>query len=143
VFATLFQWKQVDVDLFCSPGAVQYNPVSRQQLEAVSPYRMEHQVGWDGLKFVSQKRLYAFPPTALLTRLISRVESLGLQTIIVGPAWEGAPWWPLVVNKDKLYLGTVKDCLAQGRGGCAHPFGPSFDPVGAAQQVLWAWSFNM
>jgi hypothetical protein len=142
-FARLFAWHWVEVDLFCAPRAIQHDPVTRSQLEAVSPYPVNKQIGWDGLQFVSQKRLYAFPPTSLMLPLLSRVIELGLRVVVVGPAWPSAPWWSLVVKKPMLELGLVANCIKPGQSNVGHPFGYSFEPTAAKQQLMMAWAFNM
>jgi hypothetical protein len=142
-FERLFAWREVEVDVFCSPGAIQWDPVTGSQLEAVSPYPVDKQVGWDGLQFVSQKRLYAFPPTCLLLRFLSRVVELGLRAVVVGPAWPTEAWWPLVVNKPTLELGTVANCIRPGQGSVGHPFGYTYKQQVANKQLMLAWAFNM
>jgi hypothetical protein len=37
-FARLFNWNSVEIDLFCSPEAIQGDPLSSNQPEAVSSY---------------------------------------------------------------------------------------------------------
>jgi hypothetical protein len=142
-FARLFAWNMVEVDLFCAPGAIQWEPRTGIQLEAVSPYPVERQLGWDGLQFSSKKRLYAFPPSNLLLQLMSRVVTLGLQAVIVGPVWPAAPWWPLVVDKPFLELGLVANCIRPGQSKVEHPFGYSYDAEAAKRQTMRAWAFNM
>jgi hypothetical protein len=143
-FARLFAWNMVEVDLFCAPRAIQHDPTTGSQLEAVSPYPVNKQLGWDGLQFCcTQKRLYAFPPTSLMLPLLSRVVELGLRVVVVGPAWPTAPWWSLVVNQPKLELGLVANCIKPGQSNVGHPFGYSFEPAAAKQQLMLAWAFNL
>lgn len=57
----MFAWKSVeDIELFCAPGAVQCEADTGEQLEDVSPYTVNKQLGWDGLQFYSQKKLHAY-----------------------------------------------------------------------------------
>lgn len=142
-FARLYAWKWVEVDLFCAPEAIQRDPLTGSQLEAVSPYPVNKQLGWDGLQFCSQKRLYAFPPTSILLQFLARAVAQKLRVVVVGPVWSQAPWWPLVVDKPTLELGLVANCIKPGQSGVAHPFGYSYEPAAATQQQMRAWAFNM
>lgn len=72
-----------------------------------------------------QGLLYAFPPigmvTSVLMKLIrDRVEEL----VLITPAWEAAPWWPLLtrVTLDRMTLPPAINCLTSaGSEGTQEP----------------------
>jgi hypothetical protein len=92
---------------------------------------------------VSAKVLYAFPPAALLSALISRIVKLGLRVVVVVPIWKQAEWWPLISAQPSIYCGKVADCIVAGEAGLCHPFGPSFDHKQALQTDLEARAMNL
>jgi hypothetical protein len=74
--------------------------------------------GW--LSYVSHRVLFAFPPTSLLMAVLSRVHTLGLQCVVVGPVWPDQPWWHWVAGLQKakrLALGKVQACICKGESG--------------------------
>jgi Reverse transcriptase (RNA-dependent DNA polymerase) len=145
-FQLLWGKRRMQVDLFCSPSAVQYDLDTGKQLLAVSPYYMENQVGHDGLVYVSDLVMFAFPPTSLLMPLLGRVVRLGLKCVVVGPVWSERPWWHWVAAlpaSNRQALGSVKSCISTGLSGQGHPFGPSFDARAAKAVLMEAWFFNM
>lgn len=143
VFAQLWKAWRMEIDLFCSPGTIQCNPLTGEALEAVSPYRCAHRVGIDGLTFASTKVLYAFPPSALLSTLIPRAVKLGLKVVLVVPVWPCAAWWPLIKHLPVIDCGKVRDCVVPGEAGLCHPFGPSFNVEQARNTELQARALNV
>jgi hypothetical protein len=145
-FRLLWDREPMQVDLFCSPSTVQHDPHTGEQLLAVSPYFIPEQVGRDGLTFVSHLVLYAFPPTSVLMPLLSRVHSLGLRCVVVGPAWPDQPWWHWVAGlpaRKRCTLGKVQSCIVPGESGNSHPFGPSFENQAAKHVAMEGWFFNL
>jgi hypothetical protein len=143
VFDRLWHVWRMEIDLFCSPSATQRNPVTGELLWAVSPYFCAKRVGVDGLKFRSDKILYAFPPTALLKALIPRAVKIGLKVVFVVPVWPQQAWWPLVRSLPTISCGRVRDCVVAGEAGLSHPFGPQFDTEQALHTELQAKALNL
>jgi hypothetical protein len=133
----------MEVDLFCSPKATQSNPVTGELLWAVSPYFCQRRVGVDGLRFSSDKILYAFPPSALLRTFIPRAVKLGLRVVMIVPVWPEQAWWPLVCHLQTMALGTVGECVLAGEANICHPFGPNFDRAQAIDTQLQAKTLNL
>jgi hypothetical protein len=133
----------MEVHLFCSPSAIQYNPQTGEQLLTVSPYRCARRVGFDGFTFNSTKVRCAFPPAALLQALVPRAVTLGLKILLMTPMWPCATWWPLIRDLPRISCGKVIECIVRGESGFCHPFGPSFDVAREASTEMQAVALNL
>jgi hypothetical protein len=141
VFQQLWEWGgPFEIDCCASPGAIQRNPVSGQDLEAVSPYLPEA-IYTDALTFTSHKRLYAFPPACLIGQLVAHVLESGLHMVMVVPRWQTQSWWAQVVGLAALSLGRVGEVVIPGFSGARHPFGRGFEEGMAIETELVAIAF--
>jgi hypothetical protein len=143
VFDLLWGRWRMGVDLFCSPSATQRNALTVRLLFAVSPYKCENRIGLDGLTFSSSQVLYAFPPAALLRKLVPRIVALGMRVVLIVPVWPQAEWWPLVCTLPTMSCGSVRQCVIEGEANLGHPFGPSFQLEQALGTELQAKAFNL
>ncbi len=143
VFDLLWDRWRMEVDLFCSPSATQRNPLTGKLLWAVSPYKCENRIGVDGLTFVSNQVLYAFPPAALLRMLVPRIVALGMRVVLIVPVWPQAEWWPFVGALPTISCGAVRQCVLAGDANISHPFGPSFQLEQAMDTEMQAKAFNL
>lgn len=61
--------------------------------------------------------LYAFPPVALIQRVINRVRALAAEVVLVAPRWPRRPWFPELLNlstRPPWTLPIREDLLLQG-----------------------------
>lgn len=142
VFSAVWVWKgPFEVDCCASKGAVQRHPHTGRELPSVSPFLREA-VHTDVLSFIHPGRLYAFPPGALVFRLLAHILREGLRMVVVLPWWPTQPWFPWVLRRQKLSLGMLSDVVRRGPAGVRHPFGQQFDTA-AAEVPMVAVAFNL
>jgi hypothetical protein len=142
--ADIWAWKgPFDVDVFASPLAVAAHPTTKVQLDCVSPFVMPQRLHCDAFSFNDGRRLYAFPPTNLIGKYIRFILSNNCKCVLIVPEWPTQFWWPLVVNRHRMCLGSVSSCIKAGQSGLPHPFGGSFDAKEALKVILHAVVFNM
>ena len=83
-------WKSPQVDLFATslnkklPTYV--SPIPDPQAWAVDALNIQ----WENLV------AYAFPPTALLPKVVQKLQSQTCRMILIAPGWPTKPWWDLV-----------------------------------------------
>jgi hypothetical protein len=110
-------WDKPRLDLFATRFSCRLqlyvSPVPDPQAWAVDAFSLS----WRGLD------VYAFPPLALIGRVLAKVESDHPRMILVAPFWESRPWFPLL---KQLARAPARDLrlqvgdLVQPRSGVAH-----------------------
>ena len=80
---------------------------------------------------------YAFPPIALIQKVLDKVTSDRCRLILIAPNWPRRNWFPHLINllrSRPFRLPTVHNLLSQHQGKVIHP-----DP-GIFQLVAWPLS---
>lgn len=141
VFAALWQvFGPFEVDRFASALSVQKVPGSGRALPYWAMFADGLAKGVDALTADwSGVCNYAFPPVALVGRVLLLVMEQGVRAVVVVPEWESQWWWPLalelasvVVDLQSLALGSV--LVAARPEAPSHPFGSHFPQP---EQVRW------
>jgi hypothetical protein len=59
---------------------------------------------------------YAFPPIALIPRVLQRIWAEGITAVVVVPKWTGQAWWSMFRELAEVYfeIGDTKDILDPG-----------------------------
>lgn len=142
VFCRIWQWKgPFDVDCCASPGAVQCVPSTGRELPMVSPF-LQSALHSDVLSFLHPGRLYAFPPGAIIHRLVAHVLREGLRMVMILPWWPTQPWFPRICQFEVLHLGHIDQLVWPGTSGEEHPFGQQFD-LTCTNVRMMAVAFNL
>ena len=111
------RWDTPHLDLFATRFNNQLplfvSPIPDETAQAVDALS----IPWDGLL------AYAFPPLALLTKVLRKIRESSCQVFLVAPAWPNRPWFPdlldLLVDYP-LVLPLWHNLLSQP-GGVYHP----------------------
>ncbi len=110
-------WGKPHIDLF----ATYYN--KRLPLY-VSPMRDPLALGRDAFSMPWTNLLvYAYPPTALIPKVLAKWSVDRPRMILVAPFWTGAPWFPDLValaQREFLHLRLDHRTLVQPRSGIGH-----------------------
>ena len=61
--------------------------------------------------------IYLFPPTKMILRVLSQLESFQGTALLVTPAWTGQPWYPIVQSRSKSRIPLPNPSLSQLVGG--------------------------
>lgn len=77
-----------EIDLFASAGNAQCERYYSYSSDVMSE-------GVDAFSFQWNEFSYAFPPFALLPRVLKKVKVSKGKVIVVAPKWEGQPWYPV------------------------------------------------
>jgi hypothetical protein len=110
-------WDKPMLDLFATRYSrrlsLYVSPVPDPQAWVVDAFSLS----WEGLD------VYAFPPLALIGRVLAKVESDKPRMVLVAPLWEARPWYPLLRALSKVPpvdLGLRVGELVQPRLRVAH-----------------------
>ncbi|XP_042315084.1 uncharacterized protein LOC121926295 [Sceloporus undulatus] len=99
------------MDLFASP-------INAKTPRFISRFKTQGAEDFDALTCRwPEGLLYAFPPVALLTKLLSKVRRTGAMVILIAPAWPRRPWFSELLNlsTQNFPLTTRPDLLSQGQ----------------------------
>jgi len=111
-------WDRPHIDLFATH-------INRQLPTFVSP--VPHPEAWevDALSLEWSRFLgYAFPPFALLTRVVEHIVLHASTIVLIAPAWHTQAWFPSLLQlslKHPLRLPVRSDLLSQHRMRMLHP----------------------
>ena len=108
-----------EVDLFASRVSHQLPYYTSWKTDPFSPGRDAFQISW------AHKFVYAFPPFALIGRVLQKVNQNQCLMFIITPAWPGQPWFPGFLKmsvKNPLLLPALKDLLKDPAGKLNPPF---------------------
>ena len=112
VVQSLFHlWGTPSLDLFATRHNTQLqmfvSPIPDPQAVAVDALSIQ----WQGLW------AYAFPPPALLTKVLTKAKEEQLEMILIAPLWPAQPWFPLLlqlISDVPRILPQRPDLLSQG-----------------------------
>ena len=102
-----------EVDLFASRVSHQLPHYISWKIDPFSQGRDAFQISW------AHKFVYAFPPFALIGRILQKVNQDQCLMLIITPAWPGQPWFPGLLKmsvKNPLLLPALKDLLKDPAG---------------------------
>ena len=102
-----------EVDLFASRVSHQLPHYISWKIDPFSQGRDAFQISW------AHKFVYAFPPFALIGRILQKVNQDQCLMLIITPAWPGQPWFPGLLKmsvKNPLLLSALKDLLKDPAG---------------------------
>ena len=130
-----------DVDRFASAANVPVNPSTGAALRFNSRFMEPGTLGMDAL-LTSWAGVvnYAFPPPAILDRVVQHIATERAPTLLVCPKWHSQSWWPLLMSLQPqewlLPAGTAP--FDAGKSGCVHPCGRSFENASNLQfSAFW------
>ena len=75
-------------------------------------------ISWDGMD------AYAFPPLAILHRVLLKIRASRTRVLLVAPLWPRQPWFPLLLHllvDHPVVLPPAPDLVSQDRGRVLHP----------------------
>jgi len=111
-------WERPHIDLFAThlnnKLPIYCSPVPDLNAEAIDAFS----ISWEGLV------AYAFPPTIMVPKLLSKVQKENCVIILVAPLWPRQSWFPLLLKllvALPLKLPLRDDLLSQNRGRDWHP----------------------
>ncbi|KAA0701345.1 hypothetical protein E1301_Tti024361 [Triplophysa tibetana] len=81
-----------------------------------------------------RRRLYAFPPIALLPQVLERVRQEGIRLLLIAPYWPARVWFSdllMLLEGQPWEIPLRQDLLTQARGTICHPSPELWK--------LWAW----
>ena len=129
------------VDRFASGANVQANPSTGTALQFNSRFMEAGTLGMDAL-LTSWAGVvnYAFPPPAILDKVVQHIAWEKADTLLVCPRWPSQSWWPQLMSMQSqewlLPAGTAP--FVAGRSGCAHPCGRNFSNASSLQfSAFW------
>lgn len=137
IFAEL--WHTVgplDVDRFASASNVQANPSTGRPLLFTSRFLEKGSLGMDALAASWRGvRNYAFPPPAVLDRVVQLIADQAADTLLICPRWPSQSWWPMLQSLPHVHwqLPSGIQPFVPGRSGCPHPCGAAFDNAHSLQ----------
>ena len=117
MFKQIYQkWFTPHVDLFATrlnhKVPMYVSPVSDQNAWDIDALN----INWPGVT------AYAYPPTALLHRVIQKIRQSSCLIVVIAPCWPGMPWfWDLVqLSKIPLQLPVSRTLLQQSQNYVFH-----------------------
>ena len=118
-----------DVDRFASSVNVQRNPLTGQPLPYCSRFLEPGTLGMDALtENWAGSMSYAFPPPAILDRVVSLIARQRAHAVLIAPIWHSAIWWPALLALRPRFVELPPRCMpfVPKTSGCLHPMGRSF-----------------
>ena len=117
------------VDRFASSVNAQRHPETSRRLPYCSRFLEPGTLGMDALTADwSGCANYAFPPPAILDRVIALIHRQQARTLLVAPVWPSAIWWPalLALSPQLILLPRGTSPFLPQQSGCHHPLGKGF-----------------
>jgi len=120
--------------------------VTAQCKRFVSWFPTPNCVPVDAFSFVWRDNFYAFPPFALISRVLKKIKLDKFQGIVVVPKWPGQPWFPdflsMIVSSVQEY-GPSYDLLSFSYSSRLHPMNNTLVLMAATLSgnlwIKWNW----